>query len=138
LGGLKAFKENGISSYAYFKTIDLARENSFAVPTVGFRDSLVLKVGDERIIAKFFGEGHSRDNIVGYFPSDEVLFGGCLIKEVGAGKGYLGDANVAEWSATVERVRKEYPDVRIVVPGHGKFGNKVLLDYTIKLFEASK
>ena len=135
LGGLKAFDENGIPSYAYFKTIELAKENNFIVPKNSFRDSLILKVGDENIIAKFFGEGHTKDNIVGYFPSETVLFGGCLIKELDASKGYLGDANVADWSSTVEKVKKEYPAVKIVVPGHGEYGNNNLLDYTINLFK---
>lgn len=136
LGGLKAFDENNIPSYAYFKTIELAKENGFVVPKNSFTDSLILKVGNEDIIVKFFGEGHTKDNIVGYFPSENVMFGGCLIKEVGAGKGYLGDANVADWSGTVERVKKEYPNVKIIVPGHGQYGNKKLLDYTIELFKA--
>ena len=64
------------------------------------------------------------------------MFGGCLIKELDANKGYLGDANVSEWSATVEKVKKEYPDVKIIVPGHGDYGDKKLLDYTINLFRA--
>jgi metallo-beta-lactamase class B len=136
LGGLKAFDENDIPSYAYFKTIDLAKENSLIVPKNSFRDSLILKVGDENIIAKFFGEGHTKDNVVGYFPSEDVMFGGCLIKELDASKGYLGDANVADWSSTVENVKWAYPDVKIVVPGHGEYGDKKLLDYTINLFKA--
>ena len=40
----------------------------------------------------YFGEGHTKDNIMGYFTEDQALFGGCLIKKVGASKGYLGDA----------------------------------------------
>ena len=63
------------------------------------------------------------------------MFGGCLIKELDASKGYLGDASVADWSSTVERVKKEYPNVKIVVPGHGEYGNNKLLDYTINLFK---
>jgi len=135
LGGLKAFHEKGIPSYAYFKTIELAKENNFVVPENSFRDSLILKAGNENIIVKFFGEGHSRDNVVGYFPTENILFGGCLIKELDAGKGYLGDANLAAWSATVRKIKKEYPGVKIIVPGHGQFGNKKLLDYTINLFK---
>ena len=73
--------------------------------------------------------------MVGYFPSENILFGGCLIKELDADKGYLGDANVADWSATVEKVKKQYPQVKIIVPGHGEYGNTKLLDYTIRLFE---
>ncbi len=135
LGGLKVFDENVIPSYAYFKTIELAKENNLVVPKNSFRDSLTLKVGDETIIAKFFGEGHTKDNIVGYFPSENIMFGGFLIKELDAGKGYLGDANVIDWSGTVERFKKEYPNVKIIIPGHGDYGNKKLLDYTIKLFK---
>lgn len=135
LGGLQAFNNHNIPSYAYFKTIELAKENNYVTPRNSFRDSLVLKVGHEHIIAKFFGEGHTRDNIVGYFPSENIMFGGCLIKELAAGKGYLGDANVAAWPGTVANVKKAYPNVKIVVPGHGNRGNKKLLDYTIRLFK---
>lgn len=134
LGGLKAFHDNAVPSYAYFKTIELAAENKYVVPQNSFRDSLNLKVGNENVIVKFFGEGHTRDNVVGYFPNENIMFGGCLVKELDAGKGYLGDANVAEWSTTVEQVKKSYPNVKTVVPGHGDFGNSKLLDYTIKLF----
>jgi metallo-beta-lactamase class B len=138
LGGLKAFVEKGIPSYGYFKTIELAKEQNFVVPVNSFTDSLILQVGAEKIVAKFFGEGHTKDNIVGYFPAENILFGGCLIKELKASKGYLGDANVADWSGTVEKVKQDYPLVKIVVPGHGAFGNKKLLDYTIKLFRTGQ
>ncbi|MBB6005060.1 subclass B1 metallo-beta-lactamase [Arcicella rosea] len=135
LGGLKAFDENGIPSYAYFKTIALAKENNYVVPKNSFNDSLILKVGNQHIIAKFLGEGHTKDNVIGYFPSEKIMFGGCLIKELEAGKGYLGDANIAEWSNTVEKIKKTYPNVKTVVPGHGDYGNIALLDYTIQLFK---
>ncbi|MFN3487479.1 MAG: subclass B1 metallo-beta-lactamase [Emticicia sp.] len=138
LGGLKAFHDNNIPSYANFKTIELAKEKNYVIPQNGFRDSLELKVGNENITAKFFGEGHTKDNVVGYFPSENVMFGGCLVKELKASKGYLGDANLAEWSNTVEKVKNAYPNVKIVVPGHGKYGNQKLLDYTIKLFNTQK
>lgn len=136
LGGLEAFHHKGIPSYAYFKTIELAKENNFVVPENSFKDSLVLKMGNQEITAKFFGEGHTKDNVVGYFPSENVMFGGCLIKEMNATKGYLHDANVDDWSATVGKIKKEYPHVKVVIPGHGKYGNGKLLDYTIKLFQA--
>lgn len=135
LGGLKAFDENNIPSYSYYKTIELAKINGLVVPKNSFKDSLILNVGTEKIVVKFFGEGHTKDNIVGYFPSENVMFGGCLIKTLDAGKGYLGDANVSDWSGTVEKVKKEYPNVKIIVPGHGDYGNQKLLDYTIQLFK---
>lgn len=135
LGGLQAFHQQQIPSYANAETIALAEKNNFTVPQHGFTDSLQLSLGNTPVSLRFFGAGHTRDNIVGYFPSDEILFGGCLLKEINATKGYLGDAVVADWSATVERIRSTYPDIKIVVPGHGAYGNKKLLDYTIKLFK---
>jgi metallo-beta-lactamase class B len=57
------------------------------------------------------------DNVVGYFPKDEIMFGGCLIKELGATRGYLGDANLKAWSSTVLEVKARYPKVKIVVLG---------------------
>lgn len=135
LGGLMAFHKHNIPSYSYAKTIELAKENNFVIPENDFNDSLVLKVGDKDVTAKFFGEGHTRDNVVGYFPSENILFGGCLLKELEAGKGYLGDANISAWSKTVEKVKKEYPNVKVVVPGHGDYGDGKLLDYTIDLFK---
>lgn len=135
IGGLKAFEEKNIPSYAYFRTIDLAKENNYTVPKNSFSDSLILKVGNEIIIVKFFGEGHTKDNVVGYFPNEDVLFGGCLIKEWDTGKGYLGDSNITKWSETVEKVKKEYPNVKTIIPGHGERGDRKLLDYTINLFK---
>ena len=135
LGGLKAFHDRQIQSYANFKTIEFAKERNFVVPKNGFNDSLLLKVGEETIIAKYFGEGHTKDNVIGYFPSENIMFGGCLIKELNASKGYLGDANVGAWSSTVEKVKQEYPAVKIVIPGHGERGDSRLLDYTISLFK---
>jgi metallo-beta-lactamase class B len=94
-------------------------------------------VGDQFVTAKYFGEGHTKDNVIGYFPSENILFEGCLIKELKAGKGYLGDANIKAWPYTVEKVKIAYPNVKIVVPGHGEYGNSKLLDYTIQLFKTN-
>lgn len=137
LGGLQEFHQHKIPSFANKRTIELAKQNNMVIPENGFIDSLVLTLGNEKVTAKFFGEGHTKDNVVGYFAKDEILFGGCLIKELNASKGYLGDANLLTWSSTVSNVKKAYPNVKIVVPGHGNFGNKKLLNYTINLFKPS-
>ncbi|MBL7947104.1 MAG: subclass B1 metallo-beta-lactamase [Flavobacteriales bacterium] len=138
LGGLNAFHARNIPSYANALTIELAAANGAAIPQHAFSDSILIKAGTGSIRATFFGAGHTLDNVVGYFAKEQVLFGGCLIKEVDATKGYLGDADTTAWSATVERVKQAYPDVRIVVPGHGAYGGQELLDYTIQLFKPAK
>jgi metallo-beta-lactamase class B len=134
LGGLKAFHQYKVSSYANKLTIALAKAQQYPLPVNGFSGELMLTVGGEKIYTRFFGEGHTKDNVVGYFPTDQILFGGCLIKELDATKGFLGDANVKAWSATVEKIKKNYSALKIVIPGHGEPGNQALLDYTIRLF----
>lgn len=66
------------------------------------------------------------------------MFGGCLVKTMNAGKGNLADANTASWSATVEQVKRAYPDVRFVIPGHGATGGVELLDFTARLFQEGR
>ncbi|MDF7809838.1 subclass B1 metallo-beta-lactamase [Hymenobacter sp. YC55] len=135
VGGLKEFQRSKIPSYANEKTIAYAKQKGFNVPEHAFTNSLALTIGATKVYAAFWGEGHTRDNVVGYFPDDEVMFGGCLIKELQAEKGNLADANVQAWPATVEKLKREYPNVKVVVPGHGKVGDQSLLDYTIRLFQ---
>ena len=70
-----------------------------------------------------------------YIPEDNLLFGGCMVKEVGAGEGNLEDANVTAWPTTIRAIKQTYPSLQVVVPGHGQAGGTELLDYTIELFE---
>ncbi len=135
LGGLGAFHAKKIPSFANKLTITLAQTAQSSVPKNGFEGRLELKIGRENVILEFMGEGHTKDNIIGYFPAENAMFGGCLIKELGASKGYLGDANVQAWSETVRKIKEKYPQTKTVVPGHGKPAGTDLLDYTIKMFE---
>lgn len=134
LGGLNEFHKNNIPSYAYFRTIEFAKANQFPIPINSFNDSLNLSIGSENVLISFFGEGHTKDNIVAYYPAENILFGGCLIKELNAGKGNLEDANEDAWPQTVKKIQQKYPYVKKVIPGHGEIGNFELLNYTIDLF----
>ncbi|GAB2775517.1 BcII family subclass B1 metallo-beta-lactamase [Actinomadura fibrosa] len=135
LGGLAVFHERGIASYAHELTVKLAAEKGEVLPQHKFKSELQLSCGDENTLIKHFGKGHTADNVVAYIPSQNVLFGGCLIKEIGAGKGNLADASPLEWSQTVQKIKNAYPEVELVIPGHGKPGDAQLLDYTLDLFE---
>jgi len=136
LGGLQAFHESGVPSHAQDLTLELATASRATVPKHGFTHATEFMVEGKEVWVSFFGEGHTRDNVVGYFPQDQVLFGGCLIKELNASKGYLGDANVEAWPKTVQKVKDAFPQVNRVVPGHGQVGGASLLDYTIRLFSS--
>ncbi len=135
VGGLNEFHSNGIPSYASDKTIALAKSAGYPTPENGFKKKINLNAGNIEVINQFFGEGHTKDNFVAYVPSDKVIFGGCMIKELGAGNGNLEDANVAEWSATVRKVKAAFSEAQIVIPGHGTIGGTELLDYTVEMFD---
>lgn len=134
LGGLGAFHRQGIASYALEATRTLARAQGYVVPQQGFGDSLVLSAGRLDLRLLYPGAGHTRDNIVAYLPEDRVLFGGCLVKALGAGKGNLADADTGAWPATVQKVMDSFPELRWVVPGHGEPGGPELLSFTSDLF----
>jgi metallo-beta-lactamase class B len=134
LGGLQAFHKRNIPSYATEKTIELATAKGHPIPQNGFMGTKELTLGDKKVILDYVGEGHTQDNCIGYFPSEEVLFGGCLIKSLGAGKGNLEDANTEAWPHTVQDLKSKYPKAGIIIPGHGKPGNAELLDFTMALF----
>ena len=135
LGGLNEFHARKIPSYASFKTIELAKLDSIQIPQIGFDNYMEISVGDQIVINEYFGEGHTMDNVISYYPHENVLFGGCLIKALGANKGYLGDANVDEWSNTVDAIKSKYHHAKVIIPGHGEPGTMDLLDYTTELFK---
>ncbi len=134
LGGLKEFHAKNIPSYSSNKTIEFAKRDHLEVPKNGFDKEGKIKIGKKTIINFQPGAAHTHDNIVSYIPSEKVMFGGCMVKEMNAGKGFLGDADVKAWPQTIEKVKIKFPKVEYVIPGHGQYGGKELFEYTIKLF----
>jgi metallo-beta-lactamase class B len=133
LGGLNVFHKEGIESWSHELTPELLNGKK-PLPQNIFSDEAKIKVGDKEVICRYFGEAHTKDNIVCWVPEEKILFGGCMVKSLNASKGNLEDANVNEWANTVRKVMDEYQSARIVVPGHGAIGGSELLDYTIQLF----
>lgn len=115
-------------------TITLAKRDAGVAPQDGFSDYHEIPIGSTKVVNARLGEGHTADNIIAYFPDEKVLFGGCLVKGAKAGRGNLNDANVAEWSKTVLKVKTKYPEAEVIIPGHGKARGQELLDYTIEMF----
>ena len=135
LGGLNAFHQHNIPSYANNLTIELAKKQNDVLPENGFEEKLTLTLGSHKVSTRFLGEGHTKDNTVSYVEDENVLYGGCMLKSLKASKGNLEDANVSAWSTTVAKVKRTFPNIKTVIPGHGKVGDASLLDYTIQLFK---
>lgn len=49
--------------------------------------------------------------------------------------GNLEDASVDEWQASIHNVLSRYPEINMVVPGHGKEGDLSLLHHTVELIK---
>ncbi|MFT5751764.1 MAG: metallo-beta-lactamase class B [Flavobacteriales bacterium] len=133
-GGLSAFIKANIPSYASIQTADLLKQDSLII-SHPFKDTQTIQMKGSTIENRYVGEAHVSDNIVSYMPKEHLLFGGCMIKAHGAERGNLEDANLEAWSETVAAVKDYFPEVKIVIPGHGLNGDATLLDYTIELFK---
>lgn len=139
MGGLGYLQSTGIESIANLTTIEKCKEIGLPVPTTPFTDSLTFDFNGEQMDCRFFGAGHSFDNITVWIPDKKILFGGCLIRSMDSkGLGNLSDAVVNDWDTTVEKVMKKYPEIKTVIPGHGDLGGIELLSHTIELVDKEK
>jgi metallo-beta-lactamase class B len=139
LGGLGYLQGIGVESIANSRTITKCKEIGLPVPSTSFNDSLTVDFNGEQLYCRFFGGGHSFDNITVWIPDKRILFGGCLVKSMDSqGLGNLSDAVVPEWDLTIKKLMKEYPEIKTVIPGHGDYGGPELLTHTIDLVEKER
>lgn len=136
--GLDIVKQNGIKSYGYELTRQNAKTKGLPVAEIGFDPKMEIQVGNDKVICHFLGEAHTKDGIVVWIPSEQILFGGNGIRNFNGWIGNIGDASLDKWSETAKKIKNEYGSAKIVVPGHGKYGGTELIDYTIKLYEQCK
>lgn len=115
---------------AYKKARLKSPDNIFKI-----EEGLVLNINDEQVELFYPGPGHTQDNIVVYFPSRKLLFGGCMVKSLESNLGRNSDAIFDSWSNSLNELLKKYPESRLVVPGHGKPGNMELISHTIELLK---
>jgi len=136
LGGLEYLKSKGVESIANSATVAICKRDSIPVPSTPFTDSLTIDFNGLQVECRYFGGGHSSDNITVWIPEKRVLFGGCLIKSADANNlGYTGEAVVDQWDSTVRKILDKYNNIEVVVPGHGNYGDSRLLTHTIDLVE---
>ena len=134
IGGFAALNKLGVETIYGNKTKDICAKQGLPAAKTTFTDSLTVTLNGLSVMLFYPGGGHTIDNIVAYVPSQKVLFGGCLIKEMAAkGLGNVAEADVAAWPTSVQRVMVQFPSAAIVVPGHGMIGGKELLQHTIDM-----
>jgi glyoxylase-like metal-dependent hydrolase (beta-lactamase superfamily II) len=84
-------------------------------PNLTFRGEMRVWLGRTEVQLLQLGRGHTRGDTVAWLPASEVLFSGDLV-EFGATP-YTGDAYLADWPATLDRLAALNPQA--LVPGRG-------------------
>jgi len=86
-------------------------------PTIVFDRSMTLFLGRKEVrILQPGGGGHTRGDSVVWLPKEKVLFSGDLVEE--GATPYCGDAQLAEWPATLDALLALKPEK--LVPGRGE------------------
>jgi glyoxylase-like metal-dependent hydrolase (beta-lactamase superfamily II) len=86
-------------------------------PTIVFDRSMTLFLGTKEVqILQPGGGGHTRGDSVVWLPKEKVLFSGDLVEE--GATPYCGDAQLAEWPATLDALLALKPQK--LVPGRGE------------------
>jgi glyoxylase-like metal-dependent hydrolase (beta-lactamase superfamily II) len=130
---IKSFAETDNTPY-----YQACRKMTFMPPNHTFELSkgLKLEFSKETVEVYYPGPSHTIDNTVVYFHNRRILFGGCMVKALDSkDAGYTADADMQKWPRSVEKVLARYKDAKIVVPGHGNYGDTGLLKHTIELLD---
>ena len=137
-GDIPLLNDLKIETYATSLTNKLLKENKKEVSS-NVISSDTFEFIDSVASVFYPGAGHSEDNVVVWLPKEKILFGGCFVKSLhNKTLGYTGDANIDEWPNSIQKVINRYPDIELVVPGHGKAGGVSLLTHTQKLALSAK
>ncbi|NSX14593.1 MBL fold metallo-hydrolase [Cupriavidus taiwanensis] len=84
-------------------------------PTLVFEKEITLFLGKLEVRIAHLGSGHTKGDTVVWLPQQKVLFSGDLVEYDAAC--YCGDAQLAEWPATLDALQALNPEK--LVPGRG-------------------
>jgi metallo-beta-lactamase class B len=132
--GLDILKARGIATWSTRQTFELAAASGDRQAEHTFERDTTFSVGGVSFGTYYPGEGHTKDNIVVWFPKQRVLFGGCLVKSVESkGLGNTADASLDQWGRSIRAVMKRYRRARYIIPGHFGWTGRRSLAHTLEL-----
>jgi glyoxylase-like metal-dependent hydrolase (beta-lactamase superfamily II) len=137
--GLEILNSRQIMTYSSKLTGDLCRTRKEKEAAFQFEGNTSFTLAGLTLEVFYPGEGHSRDNVVIWFPEARVLYGGCLVKSGTAnGLGNVADANLEQWPVSLRNVIDRFPQPAFVIPGHGSWSDGQGLQRTLQLLRAPK
>ena len=122
--GAEVFVEDGAIVIAHdkAKVQIIGERRPTAVPDITFNDQMTLELGGKTVELKYLGKNHSDNMIVMHFPAERALFAVDFIPVKTVAFRDFPDAYIPEWIESLRKV--EAMDFDILVPGHGKIGNR--------------
>jgi glyoxylase-like metal-dependent hydrolase (beta-lactamase superfamily II) len=134
-GGIGYLNNHGVQTIVSDRTQDILAVTNKPQASMAFEGNSYTAKSD-LIEVYDLGAGHTKDNLVVWLPKQQMLFGGCLIKSLGSKTmGYIGEADMQAWPTTINKVNQQFPNINLVIPGHGASGDASLLRHTIDLIE---
>jgi len=138
-GGLEFYAQMGIPTYTSVLTDELSKTNNKKRAEYHFLNDTTFNVGQYNLETYYPGPGHTRDNIVLWIPTENILYGGCLIKGAKAlDLGNLADADEKAYAQTLINVRDKYSDPHYIIVSHSDWKSTKSLKHSIKLAKKLK
>jgi metallo-beta-lactamase class B len=134
--GIPVLRRQGVRCMGTQATHDLALKEGNPAPDVIIPEDTLMVIDGMEFHFFHPGAGHTRDNMVVWLPARRILHGGCLVKSMEAtDMGYIGDADLETWPDAVRSVQHRFREAVIIVPGHGAWGRRELLEHTLGLLK---
>lgn len=132
--GLEYYRAKGIETYTTRLTDSLCKVHDMKRAAYLMESDTAFQIGGYSFEVYYPGEGHTADNIILWFAKEKILYGGCLIKGAAAvDLGYLGDANVSAYEATLNKVKRKCPQPKYIVVSHHDWRDNGSLKHSIRL-----
>ena len=104
---------------------DIGPEN---MPNRFVQDSLIINLGDETMCLYNLGRAHTLNDMVVLLKNRKVLFTGDLVfHRINPFLVKKSGANVDNWIGALDRMLR-FPDIGMVVPGHGETGDRAMIE----------
>jgi metallo-beta-lactamase class B len=135
-GGFGFYNEKHIPTYSSSLTDEILKKDSKPHATRTFKNDTTFTIDRYKFQTCFAGAGHTKDNIVIWFPKERILYGGCLIKSTEAKTlGFTGEANLEQWPKTLNKLKQRYPSPSYIITGHDNWRSTKSIDHTLKLLK---
>lgn len=134
--GLEYYRRKRIKTYTTMLTDELSKANNKPRAEYLLTKDTVFHAGAYTFETYYPGEGHTKDNIVLWFPKEKILYAGCLVKGAEAATlGFLGDGNTVAYASTLKKLQSKYPKPNYIIVTHSDWHDINSLKHSIEMAE---